>query len=118
MREESHHRIHSGKISQGVFFQSLLSQVCPVPLKATIENPEITYPALSEGIIEGNKLYCYSDILPTAPHVCPLPLPPLRGRTSLSLPIQISLTIETHAHLVFSKKPSLDWSAHTELNLP
>lgn len=101
-----------------MFFSISSFPVCPVPLKATIENPEITYPALSEGVIEGNKLYCYSGMLPTAPHVCPLPLPPLQGRTSLSLPIQISLTIETHAHLVFSKKPSLDWSAHTEFNLP
>lgn len=104
----------------GCFFLSLLSHVCAFPLKATIKNPERTYPALSEGVIEGNKLYCYSGMLPTAPppHVCPLLSPPLQGKTSLSLPIQISFTLETHVHLVSSKKPSLGWSAHTELNLP
>lgn len=54
----------------GCFFPSLLSHVCRVPLKATIKNPERTRPALSEGVIEGNKLYCYSDMLPTAPLIC------------------------------------------------
>lgn len=54
----------------GCFFLSLLSHVCAFPLKATIKNPERTYPALSEGVIEGNKLYCYSGMLPTAPPPC------------------------------------------------
>ena len=51
----------------GCFFLSLLSHVCAFPLKATIKNPERTYPALSEGVIEGNKLYCYSGMLPLPP---------------------------------------------------
>lgn len=99
----------------GCFFPSLLSHVCPVPLKATIENPEITYPALSEGVIEGNKLYCYSDILPTAPHVCPLPLPPLQGRTSLFCQFRSPSPLKL-MHILSSPR-SLLWIGQPTLSL-